>query len=67
MALGIEVKLDGALQAGDKFHITSNGSGIGDARNMLDLVGLQLPIGIEVASRMYLQGGLRYRLQPPID
>lgn len=44
-ARGIEVKLDGILQTGDKFHVTSNGNGIGDARNMLDLTALQTPMG----------------------
>ena len=44
-ARGVEVKLDGILQTGDKFHVTSNSSGIGDARNMLDLVALQMPGG----------------------
>jgi flagellar hook-associated protein 1 FlgK len=42
-ARGIEVKLDGILQANDEFHVTSNSSGTGDARNMLDLTALQLP------------------------
>jgi flagellar hook-associated protein 1 FlgK len=41
-ARGIEVKLDGILQTNEQFHVTSNDSGIGDARNMLDLVALQL-------------------------
>jgi flagellar hook-associated protein 1 FlgK len=41
-ARGIEVKFDGILQTNEQFHVTSNGSGIGDARNMLDLVALQL-------------------------
>ena len=36
------MKLDGILQANDQFHVTSNSSGIGDARAMIDLVGLQL-------------------------
>jgi flagellar hook-associated protein 1 FlgK len=44
-ARGIEVKFDGILQTNEQFHVTSNGSGIGDARNMLDLVALQLPTG----------------------
>ena len=44
-ARGIEVKLDGILQTGDKFHVTSNSNGIGDARNMLDLAALQMPMG----------------------
>ena len=42
-ARGVEVKLNGILQANDEFHVTSNGSGIGDARNIIDLAGLQLP------------------------
>ena len=42
-ARGIQVKLDGILQAGDKFHVTSNSSGIGDARTMLELADLQRP------------------------
>ena len=42
-ARGVEVKLDGILQANDQFHVTSNSSGIGDARNIIDLAGLQLP------------------------
>ena len=42
-ARGVEVKLDGILQANDQFHVTSNSSGIGDARNMIELAGLQLP------------------------
>ena len=40
-ARGVEVKLDGILQANDKFHVTSNSSGIGDARTMLELADLQ--------------------------
>jgi flagellar hook-associated protein 1 FlgK len=44
-ARGVEVKLDGILQTSDTFHVTSNGSGIGDARNMLDLTALQMPVG----------------------
>ena len=42
-ARGVRVKLDGILQAGDKFHVTSNSSGIGDARTMLELADLQRP------------------------
>ena len=42
-ARGVQVKLDGILQAGDKFHVTSNSSGIGDARTMLELADLQRP------------------------
>ena len=41
-ARGVEVKLDGILQANDQFHVTSNSSGVGDARNIIDLTGLQL-------------------------
>ena len=43
-ARGIQVKLDGILQTGDKFHVTSNSSGIGDARAMLELADLQRPV-----------------------
>ena len=42
-ARGIQVKLNGILQTGDKFHVTSNSSGIGDARTMLELADLQRP------------------------
>ena len=41
-ARGVEVKLDGILQANDLFHVTSNSSGIGDARIMIELADLQL-------------------------
>ena len=41
-ARGVEVKLDGILQTNDQFHVTSNSSGIGDARTMIELTGLQL-------------------------
>jgi len=44
-ACGVEVRLDGILQDGDKFHVTSNAQGIGDARNMLALAELQLNKG----------------------
>ena len=44
-ARGVEVKLDGILKANDLFHVTSNNSGIGDARNMLDLAALQTQTG----------------------
>ena len=43
-ARGVEVKLDGILKANDQFHVTSNSSGIGDARTMVELAGLQLPV-----------------------
>ena len=42
-ARGVEVKLEGILQTNDQFHVISNSSGIGDARTMIELAGLQLP------------------------
>ena len=50
-ARGVEVKLEGILQTNDQFHVISNRSGIGDARTMIELAGLQLPVTIVVASR----------------
>ena len=41
-ARGVEVKLEGILQTNDQFHVISNSSGIGDARTMIELAGLQL-------------------------
>jgi flagellar hook-associated protein 1 FlgK len=40
-ALGLEVELKGILQTDDKFHITSNKNGSGDARNLSEIVSLQ--------------------------
>lgn len=40
-AVGLEVELKGTLQTGEKFHITSNKNGSGDARNLFDIVSLQ--------------------------
>ena len=40
-ARGVEVNFDGILQANDKFHVTSNSTGIGDSRTMLKLTDLQ--------------------------
>ena len=42
-ARGVEVKLEGILQTNDQFHVISNSSGVGDARTMIELAGLQLP------------------------
>ena len=55
-ARGVEVKLDGILQANDQFHVTSNSSGVGDVRNIIDLTGLQLAANNRVASRKSLLG-----------
>ena len=40
-AVGLEVELKGVLQTDDKFHITSNKNGSGDARNLFEIVSLQ--------------------------
>ena len=43
-------EVDGILKANDSF-MTSNNSGVGDARNIIDLTGLQLIATTVVASR----------------
>ena len=44
-AFGVSVKLEGIIEADDRFHVTGNANGIGDASNLAEITALQNGVG----------------------
>ena len=44
-AFGVTVKLDGIIATDDKFHVTGNSNGTGDASNIAEITALQNGVG----------------------
>ena len=44
-AFGVSVKLDGIIATDDKFHVTGNSNGTGDASNIAEITALQNGVG----------------------